>query len=126
MLIAKPRRNRLSGMSNDCDAIESTAPDEATPFSVPRMKGVALPADDGGVTATSACALYIGGCISERIDAPAVTTAVISTIHEPCLSSRREHAGRSAAGCGTASRPAMRIMVGAPERADARAVPPGQ
>src|ERR1700674_47024 len=122
MLIAKPRRNRLSGMSNDCDAIESTAPDEATPFSVPRMKGVALPADAGGVTATSACALYIGVCISEGTAAPAVTTAVISTIHDQCLSSRRDQAARSAAGCGPASRPAMRIMVGPP----GRAVPPGQ
>ena len=92
MVIDNPRSNLSSEMSNDCDAMASTAPDDAIPFSVPMTKGCkAMPADEAGVTATSACALYIGVCISARTTAPSVTAAVISTIQAQCLSSTRDH-----------------------------------
>ena len=87
-----PRSNLSSGMSKDCDAIASTAPDDAIPFSVPMTKGCkAMPADDAGETATTACALYIGICISDRTTAPTVTASVINRIQTQCLRSTRGH-----------------------------------
>ena len=49
MLIDKPRCNSSSERNSNSDAIDSTAPDDAIPFSVPITKGCrALPVDDAG------------------------------------------------------------------------------